>query len=574
MNIDLKKEFDTNKLFAALEEKIAVFRSKNSDRRSVVLGIVIFCIFVLGEAWIADDSFHGFAMTRNFMNGYGLVYNIGERTNAATSPMMLLMTTFLSCITRHIELTAIMIGAVSSAAAYYILIRKLKSKLSVFVATFICIISYSFMAFTTSGLETSLIYLIQVMYFDYIYDHKGNYSFKELLYIAFLCSLSLLTRFDTCFLLFFSTAYIFLTKRECGIAKMLLAGIAGLMPFVIWLMFSVIYYGYPFPNTFYIKLRTDIAMTEYLVKGLQYYGMAVISDTITVVVIVVGIIVLLKDKKEKWLHRWIVIGILSKCIYILRIGGDFMLGRHFAGLFFVSLYIVMRYIESDEISEKGIITEKTIICSFIVLFMMGLENTPWSWRTTSFWPPISDIQDERAGYIYYTNLFRIIEDEITGENHPLMVWKPKRTEDIEECIAKGYHGDVLEWAPGISVYNYGDRLHMTDQGSVADPLLPYMPVDFERSKIFVLKNKGKLLDNKGEWRIGHLQRKIPEGYRESLWQDRNLIVDPEIHELYDKILVVVRGDLFTKERFRAIWELNTRYTKNDSLNIENNAAEE
>lgn len=62
----------------------------------------------------------------------------------------------------------------------------------------------------------------------------------------------------------------------------------------------------------------------------------------------------------------------------------------------------------------------------------------------------------------------------------------------------------------------------------------------------------------GNWRIGHLYKIIPDGYRESLQRDDNLIRNPDIHKLYDKILLVVRGELFSRERFKAIWELNTR----------------
>jgi arabinofuranosyltransferase len=164
--------------------------------------------------------------------------------------------------------------------------------------------------------------------------------------------------------------------------------------------------------------------------------------------------------------------------------------------------------------------------------------------------PNNDVANERAGYFPYTSLYRIIKSEIDKENYPLKVYH-YHGPSIEKRIEMGYKGDVVHFSPGIIVYNYGDRILLTDQGSVADPLLPYMGVDWEKSKQFSA--------GLGNWRIGHLQRAIPDGYRESLQKDANLIKDPEIHDLYDKILLVVRSDLFTKERFKTIWELNTTY---------------
>ena len=502
---------------------------------------VIFSVIIIAQSWIADDSYHAFVMTKNFMNGYGLVYNIGERVNAATCPLMLLLVTALSCLTRHIELTAIAIGVVNSMISFGLIIRHIKSKSLMILATLICCLSYGFIAYTTSGLETSLIYLIQILYFDYVINHKGKYSFKQLCYIALLCSLSLLTRFDTCFLMFFPTAYIFLRKKECSICKMLLAGFLGLQPFFAWLVFSVIYYGYPFPNTYYVKVRIDLPLVDYLAKGFNYFKVNLLCDPVTLIIILIalGVIICKGDS----LRRMTAVGMIMKLVYILRIGGDFMLGRHLAGLFIVSVYLIFDYAESSKLYDKK---KLAIVGGIIpVIFIAGLMISPLVLY------PFNEIADERAIYIPYTSLHTIIKSEITKENYPLKKYS-HIIKDVEERIEMGYKGDILYFAPGILVYNYGDRIRMTDQAALADPLLPYTGVDWERSYDVSL--------GQDKWRIGHLQRAIPDGYRESLHQNANLITDPETRELYDKILLVIRGEVFTRERFIAIWELNTKYS--------------
>ena len=173
-----------------MNQEVAITRSQaktGSIKTSTVkiLCFVVFSLLIAAQAWIADDAYHGFVMTKNFMNGYGLVYYIGWRTNAATCPLMLLLTTFLSCLTRHIELTAIAIGLVTSMTAFWILIRRIESKSLLILATLLCSLSLGFISYMTSGLETSLIYLIQIIFFDYVLNHKGNYTFKQLLYLSF-----------------------------------------------------------------------------------------------------------------------------------------------------------------------------------------------------------------------------------------------------------------------------------------------------------------------------------------------------------------------------------------------------
>ena len=509
--------------------------------------VIVFAAIVVLHAWIADDAYHGFIMSKNFMDGNGLVYNIGERTNASTTPLWLLLTTLLSCVTRHIEYTALAICVIASVTAFYLLIRRLESKTLILLATIVCLGSYGFIAYSTSCLENCLIFLIQIIFVDYILNHKDTYSFKQLFVVAFLCSLSLLTRFDTCFLMFFPTAYIFLRKKGCGFFKMLLAGILGLLPVFAWLGFSVIYYGYPFPNTFYVKIRNDLSMMEYLVKGFEYYKVSFLGDMLTVLIIVSALIIL--SWKGDALRRMIAIGIFFKLAYILRIGGDFMLGRHLSGLFIVSVYVLLDYtVKNIPFDRKKLFKAGLafLLIAFLGVFLRPIFVFPYNYS----------VGDERAIYFQYTSIYKLIKRDITGTNYPLNCWKI-HVEPTETRIKMGYHGDVFYFAPGILVYTYADRIYMTDQGALADPLLPYMGVDWKRSKgytSYVLETKV------GDWRIGHLQRTIPEGYRESLQQDKNLIKDPEIHELYDKILLVVRGkDLFSKERLEAIWELNTKY---------------
>ena len=54
----------------------------------------------------------------------------------------------------------------------------------------------------------------------------------------------------------------------------------------------------------------------------------------------------------------------------------------------------------------------------------------------------------------------------------------------------------------------------------------------------------------------HNIRSYPLGYVESVIAKQNLIVDPSLHEFYDKVLLITRGPLVSWDRFVAIVKMN------------------
>jgi arabinofuranosyltransferase len=91
---------------------------------------------------------------------------------------------------------------------------------------------------------------------------------------------------------------------------------------------------------------------------------------------------------------------------------------------------------------------------------------------------------------------------------------------------------------GVSGYYSGPQVYYIDKASLTDAFSVRLPV---------VKR----------WRIGHFTRIWPDGYVESRLNNLNLIKDPKLADLYDKILLITKGPLFDKERWKAIWEVNT-----------------
>ena len=93
---------------------------------------------------------------------------------------------------------------------------------------------------------------------------------------------------------------------------------------------------------------------------------------------------------------------------------------------------------------------------------------------------------------------------------------------------------------GFTGYILGPYAHVIDLNSLADPLMPRMP-----------------LYQIGEWRIGHFRHFIPPGYLETLRSGENRIEDRNIALYYDKLSFVVRGELWNVQRMIEIWKFNT-----------------
>jgi arabinofuranosyltransferase len=93
---------------------------------------------------------------------------------------------------------------------------------------------------------------------------------------------------------------------------------------------------------------------------------------------------------------------------------------------------------------------------------------------------------------------------------------------------------------GMSAFKDGERVHFLDQMALGDPLLARLPAAAAAPR-----------------RIGHFVRVLPDGYVETLQCGRNVLADPRLAAYYDKLKLVVSGSLWSRQRLRAIWELNT-----------------
>jgi len=59
----------------------------------IIAGLVALIIVLIKTAWLCDDAFITFRTMDNFVNGYGLRFNVVERVQAYTHPLWLFVMT-------------------------------------------------------------------------------------------------------------------------------------------------------------------------------------------------------------------------------------------------------------------------------------------------------------------------------------------------------------------------------------------------------------------------------------------------------------------------------------------------
>ena len=503
-----------------------------------IFSLILFALTVLLLAWQSDDAYHGYVMARNLAEGHGFVYNIGERSTASTGPLFTLLISLAYFFTREMFFTSLVVCTLLSSAAFYILVYKFcRSKEQILMVMLALFASSSFMSYTTSGLENSLLFLLSALFLWALSAHE-RYNFKQLFVIALIISAIAMARMDTVLIFAPAAVWIFIMKRD-GISfpKAMLAAAAGLSLFVLWELFAVIYFGFPFPNPAYVKLGTGISQTEYLKRGILYYFYTFLNDTGVIMLTVAGTVLSISAKKSK--YTAVSLGIIFYLIYILRIGGDFMMGRHFTVVFFISL-CMFYIIENKEISEitklrlnKRIFDVTVIVCLVMTLgFSRGIGSQYLLGHKYS-----SHISDEREYYYSTTGLYNNVVSLIReGRLCVSDTWNNEAPDDLRE---NGLSGGIIDNAAGILVY-YNPDLYLNDTYCLGDAFLSKLPAIYDPN-----------------WRVGHLRRAVPEGYRESVWNNDNEIEDPDLHEYYEVIRLITRGRIFDPERIKAIIDINT-----------------
>lgn len=492
--------------------------------RALLIGLLsLYLALVVSAAWMCDDAFITLRTVDNFVRGYGLVWNVGERVQTYTHPLWMFVLAALYAITLEPYYTTVIFSIVLSAiTAALILWQSRSDALLMALCAAALIGSKAFVDYSTSGLENPLAHLlIAICVITWV---KGR---PQIMAVA--AGLLMLNRLDHGLLIL--PALLTATLKLKGRDRLIALG-AAFAPIIVWTLFSLIYYGFPFPNTYYAKQSPAISRSAYLAEGLAYLLDVLQHDPITPVMLIVAPLAVSTQRTSARKGLLVLAGIALHMAYLLWIGGDFMTGRLFSAPFAAAVTLLaaaggpvgFKLKPGLLIASLGLSLLTQPSPNVLTGIDYGSDGKAHRHRGAFI------IADERAAYYPMLGLLRRLH-----ERDPLMRFQWVRL--AQEARARDSWFYVF---PTVGLFGYyaGPSVYVVDQFALGDAFLARLKADPQN------------------WRVGHLWRRTPDGYLLSKALDKNMVRDAELSEFYDRINKITRAPLFDPDRLTAILQTN------------------
>jgi hypothetical protein len=328
------------------------------------IAILVGIIHASSLSFVNDDAFISFRYAKNLVDGFGLVYNAGERVEGYTN---FLWTIFIALgMKLHIDPVpfSATLGLIFYTCTLLLFIfsswkhKDINSKYFFFIPLTALALSVhrDFNVYATSGLETSMFTFLVSLGFVLLLHSK---KLMSLFCAGIICVFMMMTRPDGAIFTAASIIYLILTRqrRIKEIFYFLLPSIIIFIPYWFW---RYDYYGFFFPNTFYAKSIALPYYTQGLKYTLLYFG-TYYSPSLLIPLIGIALYQRLPEIKltgirnsfyklrttdsfKPILLASLFIGFYT--LFIIRIGGDFMHARFFIPitpiLFFIIEYFIVK----------------------------------------------------------------------------------------------------------------------------------------------------------------------------------------------------------------------------------------
>ncbi|MDR0735346.1 MAG: glycosyltransferase family 39 protein, partial [Zoogloeaceae bacterium] len=505
----------------------------------VLLSFALFLSFFT-TAWVAEDAYITFRVVDNALNGHGLVWNPGERVQVYTHPLWFFLLLAGSSLYDNPYVACLVISALCVVATFWLALKTLRpcGVLS-FLVLFLLFFSRAFVDYMTSGLENPLVYLF-VALFLWVYLEREKHR-HCLFFLTLIAAAMYLSRPDSIVLIFPALLHVFLADEKPWPRKIALLLLGGL-PALAWVLFSLVYYGAPVPNTALAKVMTGISTAEYLAQAVQYTLHTLQTDTVTVVLLLAGCLV--GFWQSSWRLKALSLGIFLWFAYLAAVGADYMAGRFFSIPVLFAVLTLARALRDRPFGKPGVV--------LLVALALALPQA----RFTLFSPVAYNsreispfgVADERGYYYPGTGLRPALKrsGEVTAQHF----WVSLGGALKDAMIPGG--GVYVACQIGMLPYTAGADFHWVDALALSDAFLARLPA-----------RSGN--------RVGHYERALPPGYLESVLTKQNRVADPALARLYDDVALATTGDIFRWERLAAIFRLNTGFHRNAAANFDREA---
>ncbi len=485
--------------------------------------MLLVLVELLRTAWMSDDAAITLRTVLNFIHGYGPTFNLDERVQAYTHPLWFLLISALSVLMGNVFYATFFLSITISLLVYWLLIRRVASVWWMgLLAASLLMLSKAYVDYSTSGLENPLSHLMLTLLVLSGVQAVQNPASRHAILTMTLCASLYLVRPDL--ILVGLPLYVLLlwkTFQTQTLSKTFRLVILTGIPVILWTLFSLFYYGFPFPNTAYAKLGAGIPLLERVIQGASYLFESLTKDPITLTTIIIGTTIGLFNQG---IAKALAIGNILYLIYIISIGGDFMSGRLLTPILLVSVALWLMLVFDFSYRKM----------TGILLFGLGIFNINSTLLSKLSFEDKNniDIADERGFYFQQHGLLNASPETFSTPDWRLTKQRVKTT-----CGGLGY----------LSI-EAGASAHIIDTCGLADPLLARLPAQYVK-----------------KWRIGHFARLLPINYKESIYQNKSLLTDMPLNTYYSTIRNITRAPLLDMTRLRDIMRINLHLVETPDL---------
>ncbi len=431
------------------------------------------CFLILRRAWISEDAFITLRHVNNFLQGYGPVFNVAERVEGFTHPLWFAVLAFFRWLGLSPKGAAILPGLLASFAALYLLLFKIRVRNETGTASFlnpaaaVLIGTSAFIDFGTSGLETSLSYLLLVLYAKVIIENRW---LQRPMMAGLIAALLILTRPD--FGIFMALLFV-LYLYAIGKKNIPITHLGRFLIFPIMLVggyqiFRMGYYAALLPNPFYAKSGAG----AYWSQGLKYVWDFCRGSLFPVVLLLVFLMFFLKRHPGLLKNRSIVLlsGLLHG-FFVIRGGGDFMHGR-----FLLPAYLLITLSLTgvfDHLLNKKTALKIGGIAVCLILFFSSLTVTPIQKRGQ---PIHLNITEER--HFYYKD--KIIPLKHLFTDTMILMWKTIGINYRDLAWKAELNIRIAYKNVGFTGFYAGPRVYVLDELGLTDPVISRMALTMRK----------------------------------------------------------------------------------------------
>ena len=361
----------------------------------IPLIILILILHINYFRFVCDDAFISFRYAKNFVEGHGLVYNIGEKVEGYTNFLWTMLLSLFMRLGMNVVVVSQVLGVLSSIVTILLLLhlnQKLypRDNLFNYLAPFFLVCCGAYAAWSTGGLETSF-YTFLIFLGSYLFI-TGIKKPGSLVLSGITFAFVSMTRLDGLVftgITFIYMFYLVLIQRRIELKYMLWTIPCFLVPFLFYFFWRWSYYGKFLPNTFYVKVGSESLYHQGLIYMFDFVGR--FWAWLFIIPLAFLSRVIRSNENLKFIVPYFVALTLVFSLYVIYIGGDFMdMFRFFVPVlpfFFFLIQEGFRGIYDYSLTLRGKMQKRlmlysevilTIICLFFLAYPSKESNGSWS----------------------------------------------------------------------------------------------------------------------------------------------------------------------------------------------------